>query len=83
MEAYVVWRSRPVFITNTFRDTHAERDCLHNHVFQELEERPKERFHHLEPIDLHFRGRRGRGGRRNRSGGVRRRSYGARRGVGR
>jgi len=83
MQAYAVWRLRPVFISSTFRDMHAERDYLRNHVFQELEERLKERFHHLEPIDLHFRGRRCRGGRRNRSGWVRRRSYGARRGVGR
>lgn len=34
MHAYAVWRLRPVFITSTFRDMHAERDYLHNHVFQ-------------------------------------------------
>ena len=26
---FAVWRSRPVFITSTFRDLHAERDYLH------------------------------------------------------
>jgi tetratricopeptide (TPR) repeat protein len=48
------WKSRPVFITSTFRDMHAERDYLHQFVFPELEERLKERFHHLEPIDLRW-----------------------------
>jgi len=54
MESYAVWRSRPVFVTSTFRDMQAERDHLHNHVFPELEERLRERFHNLEPIDLRW-----------------------------
>jgi tetratricopeptide (TPR) repeat protein len=48
------WLSRPVFITSTFRDTHAERDWLRNHVFPELEERLRERRCHLVPIDLRW-----------------------------
>jgi len=51
-ESYAIWRSRPVFVTSTFRDMHAERDYLHDHVFPELVERLRERFHHLEPVDL-------------------------------
>jgi hypothetical protein len=46
------WRSRPVFISSTFRDMHAERDHLRNHVFPALEDRLRERRHYLEPIDL-------------------------------
>ncbi len=48
------WRTRPVFVSSTFRDMHAERDWLRNHVFPILEERLRERFHHLEPIDLRW-----------------------------
>jgi len=54
MRASTVWRSRPVFITSTFRDMHAERDWLRVHVFPVLEERLRERFHHLETIDLRW-----------------------------
>ena len=54
MESYAVWKSRPVFITSTFKDMQVERDYLRNHVFPVLEERLKERFHHLEPIDLRW-----------------------------
>ena len=54
MEPYSMWRSRPVFITSTFRDMHAERDYLHSRVFPELGERLRERFHHLDPIDLRW-----------------------------
>ena len=54
MTAFATWRSRPVFITSTFRDMQAERDWLHNHVFPALEERLRERFHHLETIDLRW-----------------------------
>lgn len=54
METYAVWKSRPVFVTSTFRDMQAERDHLHRFVFPELEERLKARFHHLEPIDLRW-----------------------------
>ena len=49
-----IWRTRPVFITSTFRDMHAERDHLHNFVFPALKERLCERYHHLEPIDLRW-----------------------------
>ena len=48
------WRVRPVFITSTFRDMHAERDWLRSQVFPELQERLRERFHHLETIDLRW-----------------------------
>jgi len=50
--------TRPIFITSTFRDMHAERDHLRNVVFPELEERLRQRRHHLEPIDLRWGGRR-------------------------
>ena len=46
------WRSRPVFISSTFRDMHAERDYLRAHVFPRLEEALRARRHFLEPIDL-------------------------------
>ncbi|MCX6901872.1 MAG: DUF4062 domain-containing protein [Verrucomicrobia bacterium] len=46
------WRSRPVFISSTFRDMQAERDHLREHVFPRLEEKLREHRHHLEPIDL-------------------------------
>ncbi len=48
------WRSRPVFISSTFRDMQAERDWLKHHVFPELAERLRQRRHLLEPIDLRF-----------------------------
>ena len=32
----------------------AERDYLRDHVFPVLEERLRERYHHLEPIDLRW-----------------------------
>jgi tetratricopeptide (TPR) repeat protein len=48
------WQSRPVFITSTFRDMHAERDWLRERVLPELEERLRERRAHLEPIDLRW-----------------------------
>lgn len=46
------WRARPVFISSTFRDMHAERDYLRSHVFPQLEERLRGRHHYLEAIDL-------------------------------
>ena len=49
-----IWRTRPIFITSTFRDMHAERDYLRTHVFPELEERLRERRCYLEPIDLRW-----------------------------
>jgi len=48
------WIVRPVFITSTFRDMHAERDYLRSHVLPELEERLRARRCHLEPIDLRW-----------------------------
>ena len=50
----VAWRSRPVFISSTFTDMQAERDWLRDHVIPELQERLRERRHHLEPIDLRW-----------------------------
>jgi len=49
-----VWRSRPIFISSTFKDFHAERDYLSRFVFPELEERLRKRRCHLEPIDLRW-----------------------------
>ncbi|MCM8626006.1 DUF4062 domain-containing protein, partial [Accumulibacter sp.] len=46
------WLSRPIFLTSTFRDLHAERDWLREHVFPELQERLRGRRVVLEPIDL-------------------------------
>jgi hypothetical protein len=48
------WKSRPVFDTSTFNDMQAERDYLRHHVFPVLEERLRQRRHHLEPIDLRW-----------------------------
>jgi len=46
------WQTRPVFISSTFRDMQAERDCLRDLVFPALEEELRKRRVHLEPIDL-------------------------------
>jgi tetratricopeptide (TPR) repeat protein len=46
------WRLRPVFISSTFRDMHAERDWLRERVFPEIAERLGRNRYHLEPIDL-------------------------------
>ncbi len=48
------WKSRPVFLSSTFRDMHAERDFLREVVFPDLEEQLRDRRHHLEPIDLRW-----------------------------
>jgi hypothetical protein len=48
------WKSRPVFISSTFRDMQAERDWLKRHVFPESAERLRQSRHFLEPIDLRF-----------------------------
>jgi tetratricopeptide (TPR) repeat protein len=50
----MIWQSRPIFITSTFRDLHAERDWLRTHVFPELAERLSARLHHLEIVDLRW-----------------------------
>jgi len=47
-----VWKTRPVFVSSTFRDMQAERDHLRNVVFPRLEEKLRERRIHLEEIDL-------------------------------
>ncbi len=52
MPAPVEWPTRPVFISSTFKDMHAERGWLLSHVFPQLEEELKKRHHHLETIDL-------------------------------
>lgn len=52
--AAALWRSRPVFVSSTFADMHAERDYLRSHVFPELQQRLRERCHHLEPVDLRW-----------------------------
>jgi hypothetical protein len=54
MPQLAVWQSRPVFVTSAFRDMRAERDYLHAHVFPVLAERLRERFHHLEPIEVRW-----------------------------
>jgi len=46
------WRSRPVFVSSTFKDMQAERDHLKNVVFPELAERLRGRRNHLDSIDL-------------------------------
>ena len=46
------WKSRPVFISSTFRDMQWERDYLNRHIFPRLAEELAKRHHHLEPIDL-------------------------------
>jgi len=48
------WKARPVFISSTFKDMHAERGYLRTHVFPRLEEELRKRRHQLEPIDLRF-----------------------------
>lgn len=48
----ITWHSRPVFISSTFKDMHAERDWLQRRVFPSIEEELRKRDHHLEPIDL-------------------------------
>jgi len=52
------WLTRPIFISSTFRDMHAERDYLREQVFPRLEEKLRERRHHLETIDLRWGWRR-------------------------
>ena len=48
------WQSRPTFISSTFVDMQAERDWLRDRVIPELQERLRERRHHLQPIDLRW-----------------------------
>jgi tetratricopeptide (TPR) repeat protein len=47
-----MWCARPIFISSTFLGMQAERDYLRTRVFPELEERLRERRHHLEWVDL-------------------------------
>ena len=46
------WKTRPIFISSTFRDMQAERDWLCQRVFPRIEEKLRKRKLHLEPIDL-------------------------------
>jgi hypothetical protein len=50
--ASTTWRSRPVFISSTFRDLQAERDHLQHVIFPRLAEALRGRRHFLERIDL-------------------------------
>jgi hypothetical protein len=47
-----LWRSRPLFLFSTFLGMHAERDYLRAHVYPALAERLRDRYHHLDTIDL-------------------------------
>jgi len=46
------WKTRPVFISSTFRDMQAERDYLRQVVFPRVEEELRKGRIQLEPIDL-------------------------------
>jgi Domain of unknown function (DUF4062)/AAA domain len=46
------WKSRPIFLSSTFRDMHAERDHLRHKVVPKLAEELRKRRYHLEWIDL-------------------------------
>ncbi|MBN2560011.1 MAG: DUF4062 domain-containing protein [Phycisphaerae bacterium] len=48
----LVWKARPIFISSTFRDMHAERDHLRNNAFLRLAEQLRDRCHYLDTIDL-------------------------------
>ncbi|HOG45694.1 MAG TPA: tetratricopeptide repeat protein [Anaerolineae bacterium] len=54
MARRAAWYTRPVFVSSTFCDMHAERDHLRDVVFPELAERLRARRHHLEAIDLRW-----------------------------
>src|ERR671939_425863 len=54
MSQYSPWRARPLFISSTFTDMHAERDYLQQYVFPELAERLRAHRHHLEVVDLRW-----------------------------
>ncbi|MDD2737068.1 MAG: hypothetical protein PHF56_24300 [Desulfuromonadaceae bacterium] len=51
-ETRQTWKSRPVFISSTFKAMHEERDWLRHHVFPRFEEELRKRYHYLEPIDF-------------------------------
>jgi tetratricopeptide (TPR) repeat protein len=46
------WKSRPIFVSSSFKDMQSERDHLRSHVFPRLAEALRQRQLHLEPIDL-------------------------------
>ena len=50
--AATTWNSRPLFVSSTFADMHAERDDLRVHAFDVLTQQLRERRHYLETIDL-------------------------------
>lgn len=50
--ASLVWKSRPIFLSSTFKDMNLERDYLRAHGLKELEDKLRERCHYLDAIDL-------------------------------
>lgn len=52
MNASLVWKARPIFLSSTFRDMGAERDWLRANAFLRLGEQLRERCHYLDTIDL-------------------------------
>ena len=52
MPLALVWKARPIFLSSTFRDMHAERDYLRGRAFPRLGEQLRERCHYLDTIDL-------------------------------
>jgi hypothetical protein len=48
------WRGRPIFVSSTFRDMHAERDYLREYIFPRLEEKLRDLHHYLESVDLRW-----------------------------
>src|SRR5436309_956142 len=54
MSLIQAWGSRPVFVSSTFKDMHAERDHLRRVVFPELAERLRGLRHHFAPLDLRW-----------------------------
>ena len=46
------WTARPIFVSSTFRDMHAERDHLREFVWPALDELLRGRRRFLEPVDL-------------------------------
>ena len=48
----LVWKARPIFLSSTFRDMHAERDYLRGRAFLRLGEQLRERCHYLDTIEL-------------------------------
>ena len=47
-----IWQTRPLFVSSTFQDMHAERDWLWRKVFPRLKEKLRQLCCYLEPVDL-------------------------------